>query len=79
METWPDYNLSNLNKFANSYPDPIITLILNLTLILALTLLFPLVATDGVHTLVEFGNPSVFVVQIDQKLVFPNSAKVYTR
>ena len=22
MEAWPDYNLSNLNKFANSYPDP---------------------------------------------------------
>ena len=22
MEAWPDYNLSNLNIFANSYPDP---------------------------------------------------------
>ena len=22
MEAWPDYNLSNLNKFANSFPDP---------------------------------------------------------
>ena len=22
MEAWPDYNLSNLDKFANSYPDP---------------------------------------------------------
>ena len=22
MEAWPDYKLSNLNKFANSYPDP---------------------------------------------------------
>ena len=22
MEAWPDYDLSNLNKFANSYPDP---------------------------------------------------------
>ena len=22
MEAWPDYNLSNLNKFPNSYPDP---------------------------------------------------------
>ena len=38
-------------------------------------LLFSLVTTDGVHTLVEFGDSSLFVAQIDRTLVFSNSAK----
>ena len=37
--------------------------------------MFSLVATDGVHTLVEFGIPSLFVAQIDRTLVFSISAE----
>ena len=42
-------------------------------------LLFSLVASDGVHNLVEFGNPSLFEAQIDRALVFFQFWKKYTR